>query len=65
VAAVVRVAEHLERGRRSLRVAEREPLGATLSGDDDHPLDELGALGRGEDVDEHRLDQRRALRPVE
>ena len=42
VAAVVGLAQDLERGRRALRVAQREPLGAPLAGDHDHPLDRLG-----------------------
>ena len=49
----------------ALRVAKRDPLGAPLAGDDDHPLDQLGAAVGREHVGEHRLDERGALRAVE
>ena len=66
VADVLGIAEDLERRAVALaRAAERDPLGPPLAGDHDHPLDQLGAGRGGQHVGEHRLDERRAPRPVE
>ena len=59
VAAVDRLAQDLERGRRALGVVQRQPLGAPLAGDDDQALDRLRGARGGEHVGEHRLHDRR------